>query len=480
MVITKAAPTPIPPSTAFEQMQAFARRDDRVPGQDLNGKPSLTHDQAAEKINVKGVERWPDRDGDGKATLSYSFAKFPGATFSSAQLIGFSEFNQEQKAQMRRSLRSWSDVSNVNFTEKENDGVGDGHLRFGNFQQIEGLEAPNGKAVTLYDPQGHEQQAWYRTGGYDGHLAPTVNSQGRNTFTHEVGHQIGLYHPGDYGGPTAGYTEDAEYAQDSQGHSVMSYWDETHTGQDFRKNGKQYYASAPQMDDIVAAQQLYGPNRRTRKGDTVYGFGSNTCRDYYTVKSAEDPLVASIWDGGGHDTLNLSVYRDDQKINLNAGSYSDVGGMKGNLSIAPGVVIEDAIGGVGNDWVLGNEASNTLWGGAGDDVIDGGIGQDTLWGGTGKDIFLFSDASHSTSDAPDHIMDFRSGEDKIDVSSIRLASGQPELRFVLAFSGWPGEAVLTYNAKKDVSMLQIDTTGDARPDFKVRVNGQVGLSDIVA
>ncbi|MGY2400783.1 serralysin family metalloprotease [Pseudomonas sp. SDO5271_S396] len=480
MAITKAAPASTPPSTAFERMQAFARRDERVPGQVLNGKPSFSHDQAAEQINLKGRERWPDRDGDGKATFSYSFAKFPGVTFSQPRLIGFSEFNPEQKAQMRRSLQSWSDVANVKFTEKENDGTGDGHLRFGNFQEIEGVKAPNGKAITVYDPLGHEQQAWFRIGGYDANRAPSVNSKGRNTFTHESGHQIGLSHPGHYGGPSDGYTKEAEYGQDTQGHSIMSYWDETYTGQDFSKRGKQYYASAPQMDDIVAAQQLYGPNRKTRKGDTVYGFGSNTGRDYYTVKSAGDPLVASIWDGGGHDTLNLSGYRDDQKINLNAGSYSDVGGMKGNLSIAPGVVIEDVIGGEGNDWILGNPAANRLNGGPGDDVIDGGAGQDTLWGGRGKDTFLFSDASHSTPDAPDRIMDFRSGEDKIDVSSVRFAGGQPELKYVAAFTGRPGEAMLTYDAKTRFSTLKIDTTGNAKPDFEVLVKGHVKRSDIVA
>ncbi|WP_428839111.1 serralysin family metalloprotease [Pseudomonas azotoformans] len=480
MAITQSAPAPTPPSTAFEQMQAFGRRHERVPGQDVNGKPSLTHDQAGEQINLKGRERWPDRDGDGKATFSYSFAKRPGATFNQLKLIGFSEFNPEQKAQMRLSLQSWSDVANVKFTEKENDGTGDGHLRFGNFQEIEGVKAPDGKAVTQYDPEGHEQQAWFRVGGYDANRAPKVNSRGRNTFTHEAGHQIGLFHPGKYNGSRAGYEKAAEYGQDTQGHSVMSYWEETHTGQDFSKKGKQYYASAPQMDDIVAAQQLYGPNTQTRKGDTVYGFGSNTGRDYYTVKSASDPLVASIWDGGGHDTLNLSGYRDDQKINLNAGSYSDVGGMKGNLSIAPGVVIEDAVGGVGNDWMLGNSAANSLKGGPGDDVIDGGAGQDELWGGSGKDVFLFSDASHSTPDAPDRIMDFRSGEDKIDVSSVRFASGQPELKHVEVFTGRPGEAILTYDAKTRFSTLKIDTTGNAKPDFKVLVKGQVTRSDIVA
>ena len=34
------------------------------------------------------------------------------------------------------------------------------------------------------------------------------------------------------------------------------------------------YASAPLMDDIAAAQRLYGANMTTRTGDTTYGFNA--------------------------------------------------------------------------------------------------------------------------------------------------------------------------------------------------------------
>ena len=41
--------------------------------------------------------------------------------------------------------------------------------------------------------------------------------------------------------------------------------------------------------------------------------------------------------------------------------------MVGNVFIAKGVTIENAIGGSGNDLLIGNSASNELKGGAGND-----------------------------------------------------------------------------------------------------------------
>lgn len=80
----------------------------------------------------------------------------------------------------------------------------------------------------------------------------------------------------------------------------------------------------------------------------------------------------------------------------------------------------DVLNGLGgNDRLIGGLGDDTLNGGDGDDVLIGGSGRDTLTGGAGKDIFRFE----STLDSPNSLMrdvitDFRSGEDKIDVSAI--------------------------------------------------------------
>ncbi|MBA1431504.1 M10 family metallopeptidase C-terminal domain-containing protein, partial [Pseudomonas orientalis] len=103
---------------------------------------------------------------------------------------------------------------------------------------------------------------------------------------------------------------------------------------------------------------------------------------------------------------------------------------------------------------------------------------DTLWGGGGKDLFVYGRMSDSTQAAPDRIMDFVSGEDRVDVSGIRASLGIERLTFVEAFSGAIGEAVLTYNPVLKMSTLEIGAAPN-EPNFVLVVEGQLQRSDIV-
>ena len=161
----------------------------------------------------------------------------------------------------------------------------------------------------------------------------------------------------------------------------MSYFSEIYTGGSFDNR----FSSVPLLHDIVAAQKLYGPNMTTRTGDTVYGFNSNADRPWFQATTSSSVMIWAVWDTGGSDTFNFSGYTAHQKIDLRQVSFSDVGGLVGNVSIARGVDIENAIGGSGNDTVLGNNLNNRLEGGAGSDNLQGGEGADSLKGGTGND-----------------------------------------------------------------------------------------------
>jgi hypothetical protein len=217
-------------------------------------------------------------------------------------------------------------------------------------------------------------------------VSTTSNPLGSYSFfaiMHELGHAMGLSHPGDYNagpGVSITYANSAQFVQDSEQYSVMSYFGGSVTGE---SPGNFATAETPMMFDIYELQQLYGANMTTRTGDTVYGFGSNAGTVYDFAQNAQANFC--IWDAGGVDTLNCSGYGQNQLINLNAGTFSNVGGATGNVSIALNVTMENAVGGSGNDTIIGNAVANRLTGGNGADNITGGDGNDILIGGAGND-----------------------------------------------------------------------------------------------
>lgn len=276
-------------------------------------KPSFTTDQAATHLTRSGA-RFYDRNGDNKTNVSF-------------RLEGF---NEQQKHCARRALQSWQDVATISF--QENVQGPDGSIQLtGSNRMTSGV---------AWGPTRQNPAARAMIGTQPTADANKIGSYFTNMLVHEIGHCLGLAHPGEYNGGGS-YEQDAAFVQDTRASSVMSYWSERkQAGHNF----KNMQPSAPMMYDIAAIQKLYGPNLKTRNTDTTYGFNSNTDREAMSLGSARDSAVFCVWDGGGNDTLDFSGYGQNQNINLKAESFSDVGGMKGNVSIAKGVTLENAVG----------------------------------------------------------------------------------------------------------------------------------------
>jgi serralysin len=79
-------------------------------------------------------------------------------------------------------------------------------------------------------------------------------------------------------------------------------------------------------------------------------------------------------------------------------------------------LIENAIGGAGNDAITGNTAPNSLKGGSGGDQLYGREGNDKLWGGAGKDTFIFNTTPNRTSNM-DSLADFSVADDTINLEN---------------------------------------------------------------
>jgi Ca2+-binding RTX toxin-like protein len=352
-----------------------------------NGKPSLSSTDAGAQI-TRTNQSWSSALGTA-ATVTYAFRD--SVTTMPTDTAGFSQFNSAQIAAGVLAFAAWSDVGNITFQRVQEAGSeysNNATILLGNYSS-----GQDGAAAFAYLPGGTpgatgfsqvQGDVWINS-SLSYNAVPVHLGYGQLTLLHEIGHAIGLSHPAAYNagaGGTISYSASATYYEDSLQYSVMSYWNERETaGAEFRINGAgtRFYSSAPLMDDISATQRLYGANMTTRTGDTVYGFNSTAGRLWFNATNELSALLFCVWDAGGTDTLDFSGYLNNgQIIDLRQGCFSSVGGLVGNVSIALGAVIENAIGGNGSDTFRGNSANNRFTPNAGTDVVDGGLGTDTV------------------------------------------------------------------------------------------------------
>ncbi len=226
------------------------------------------------------------------------------------------------------------------------------------------------------------------------------------TYLHEIGHALGLYHAGAYNG-SGTFAQDAVYLNDSYQMTVMSYFGMV---ENTYINASDYLPITPMLADIAAVEALYGPNTTAHTGDTVWCGNSDVGGYLETIFGYifdGDPVNSAIFnkgkvcftvqDSGGVDTIDLSGVNQGNRVRLAAGAVSDIKGLIGNMVIAQGTVIENVLGGFGNDTLRGNAADNHMVGNSGaddirgqdgNDLLDGVDGRDTIYGGRGDDQML--------------------------------------------------------------------------------------------
>ena len=335
---------------------------------------NLDPTQAGAQITRDNLHWGSGSLGTAVGPITFGFrASAPTYNSSSNEAGTFSLFTAQEMAAAESAMRMWSNLANISFTEINPGGyTTNAAILFGNY-----YSTTDGAQAFAYYPSSNNQSATSSQGdvwlnrAYENITSLDAGSYDLLTIIHEIGHALGLEHPGDYNagpGQVITYDNSAAYVQDSRQYSVMSYFDAFYTGANHVYNGQTIYALTPLLDDITAIQRLYGANTNFATGNTTYGFHSNADPAFHLTSSTQQ-VVFSIWDGGGNDTLDLSGYSTNQLIDLRPGTFSNVGALTENVSIALGTTIENAVGGGGNDTIYENSANN---------VIDGGAGTDTL------------------------------------------------------------------------------------------------------
>jgi serralysin len=154
--------------------------------------------------------------------------------------------------------------------------------------------------------------------------------------------------------------------------------------------------------------------------------------DKMVIGDQDDPAVVRSWDGDDHligQEMSITMY-----------------------------------GGNGNDLLVGGRADDVLYGENGNDKLIGFFGADVLWGGAGSDTFYFT-----TTDATDMIADFQSGSDKIDLTAVDAnasAAGDQAFTFIGSanFSGVAGELRFT-GSDSTGYRIEADVHGNITADF---------------
>ena len=390
--------------------------DPMLPPGDAVTSPLAFSDPAIAAVGGYGAPygKWGGNTTPTPVTLTYSFYETGGPPIAGGACTPM-PLDSAHRDAVRSALASFAEIASLTFVEIAESSSGGptgipgasgaivGHLRF-----IDDIDLNLDPTMAGWTQQPGSTVASSGVVALDVNRFGLTDNLARGArpysiIVHELGHALGLSHPFD--------SEDSKAAAGDPravngawhtGWTIMSY---TTPGSNLLPAGQTNFAIGPQVADVYALQGWYGANRLTRTGDDVYAIDGR-------------PPLAALWDAGGTDTLDASAA-------ILAGGTTGLvldltpGHIGPHIAIAFGAAIENTIGSVGNDTIIGTNlgalaagdgistvmdgnnvldggpGNDTILGRGGDDVLIGGSGTNLLDGGDGDDIAFFASASAS-------------------------------------------------------------------------------------
>ncbi|MBL4790503.1 MAG: hypothetical protein JKY60_16160 [Kordiimonadaceae bacterium] len=328
------------------------------------------------RIDALTLDLAYEADADGVTRISFSFpttsSTFPGGFVVDGTdfLAGFVPILPEAADFLREGVEFISNIANIEFTEVADTGSQFGLIRLAGTT----FTSPSFVGFAFFPFSSERAGNIILTAS-----AANITSSSLQRLTlHELGHTLGLDHPGNNSAVLPAEFNGEEYTVLNPTFASAFFADAVSA--DLRASTFGYI-------DILALQSIYGINTAATAGDATYTF------------DLADRHFLTLYDLGGNDTIVISGSGGSVNIDLTPGTFIDVGttityfgaanqvlGTRSNtVYVTPETVIENVTAADGDDTLVGNDVSNVLRGNAGDDVLSGRLGADRVIGGLGSD-----------------------------------------------------------------------------------------------